>query len=76
MTQVLRDNEIRMLHVRFDGRGEETSYAALNLDLQATDFQIKQAAASYFDRPAGYFDGYTVVRHKDSTVLRPAAIYG
>ena len=76
MTQLVRENSIRTLHVRFEGRSEEISFAALDLNPQATDGQIKQAAASYFDRPAGYFDSYVVVRHKDATVLRPEAVYG
>ncbi len=76
MTQLRNDNVGQILHVRFDGRSEELSLAALALDRYATDGQIKQAVAAHFDRPAGSFDAYVVVRHSDAIVLRPEAVYG
>ena len=76
MTEHVRDNGRGMLHVRFDGRSEELSLAALTLDQHPTDAQIKQALAVYFDLPAGYFDRHVVVRHSEAIVVRPEAIYG
>ncbi len=76
MTQVTRDNAIRTLHVRFDGRSEEIPFASLGLDQRSTDSEIKRTLVSHFDRPAGYFDKHVVVRHSDAIVVRPEAIYG
>ncbi len=76
MTQLTRDNAIRTLHVRFDGRSEEMPFAALALGQHATDSDIKRAIASYLDRPANYFDKHVVARHSDAVVVRPEAIYG
>ena len=74
MTQLRHDDLI--LHVRFDGRSDELPLAALGLDRQATDDQIKEAVARRFDRPADSFDDHVIVRHSNAIVLRPEAIYG
>ncbi len=76
MTQLVRDNSIHTLHVRFDGRSEEMPLATLRLNEAPTDAQIKQALAAHYDLPAGYFDKYVVVRHSEAIVVRPEAIYG
>lgn len=76
----LEQMNIRMiepvLHVRFDGRSYELTLGALNLTREATDSQIKQAVAGYFERPNSYFDNYVIVRTSQAIIVRPEAIYG
>lgn len=76
MTMLTTQNTGPILHVRFEGRSEEFSLAALNLSHQATDEQIKQAVATHFDRPARTFEDYVIVRNSEAIILRPEAIYG
>jgi len=66
----------RVIHVRFDGRSEELTTRALNLASDATDGQIKQAVARYFDLSGNYLQDYVVVRNSTSIIIRPEAIYG
>ena len=76
LTQRMPDNAGELLHVRFDGRSEELSLAALDLDRQATDEQIKRALVAHFDCPPRSFDRHAIVRHAAAIVVRPEAIYG
>ena len=76
LTQRMPDNAGEMLHVRFEGRSEELSLAALDLDWQATDEQIKRALVAHFDCPPRSFDRHAIVRHEAAIVVRPEAIYG
>lgn len=76
MTTLITRNTGPVLHVRFEGRSEEFSLAALNLSDLATDEQIKQAVATHFDRPVWTFEDYVVVRNSEAIILRPEAIYG
>jgi hypothetical protein len=64
------------LHVRFNGRSDELTLGALDLDRGASDEAIKQAVAAHYDRPAGTFANHVVVRYEHAIVLRPEAIYG
>jgi hypothetical protein len=64
------------LHVRFNGRSDELTLGALDLDRGASDEAIKQAVAAYYDRPAGAFADHVVVRYENAIVLRPEAVYG
>lgn len=66
----------QLLHVRFEGRSEEFSLAALGLDGAALDAAVKQAVAAHYDRPASDFRDYVVVRSSDALILRPEAVYG
>lgn len=64
------------LHVRFDGRSEELTFAQLDLGSDASDTQIKQAVSGHFDLPLDHFDDYVIVRTQNAVILRPEALYG
>ncbi|MBV9713255.1 MAG: hypothetical protein JO011_20320 [Ktedonobacteraceae bacterium] len=66
----------RTIHVRFDGRSEEMSFAQLNLGSDASNTQIKRSVANYFDLPSRSFDEHVIVRTDNAIILRPEAIYG
>lgn len=66
----------RALHVRFDGRSEELTFAQLYLESDASDAQIKQAVSGHFDLPREHFDDYVIVRTQTAVILRPEALYG
>jgi hypothetical protein len=72
MTQLIH----QAVHVRFDGRSEELTLAALNLASNASDIQIRQALTSHFDLPASYLDTHVIVRTNQAIIVRPEAIYG
>ncbi|GCE49159.1 hypothetical protein EI42_05539 [Thermosporothrix hazakensis] len=66
----------RLLHVRFNGRSEELSLAALHLGNQATDQEIKRAVTHYLDLPTHILDDYVIVRTDQAVIVRPEALYG
>jgi hypothetical protein len=72
MTQLINHT----VHVRFDGRSEELTLAMLDLTINATDAQIRQALTGHFDLPANYLDSHVVVRTSQAIIVRPEAIYG
>ncbi len=72
MTQMMDQT----IHVRFNGRSEELPSAQLNLGSDASDTQIKQSVAIYFDLPRTSFDDHVIVRTNHAIILRPEAIYG
>lgn len=76
MTQIVHDRVSHVLHLRFAGRSDALPLAALGLNPQSSDSQIKQALAKHLDRPIEALAGYVVVRHSATVVVRPEAIYG
>ncbi|HEV2660931.1 MAG TPA: hypothetical protein VGU68_10035 [Ktedonobacteraceae bacterium] len=66
----------RTLHIRFDGRSEEITFAQLHLESDASDAQIKQAVSGHFDLPREHFDDHVIVRTQNAVILRPEALYG
>ena len=76
MAHVIDTTTQHMLHLRFDGRSDELSLAALGLTPQATDEQIKDALAAYLDCAPAALANHVIVRHQTAIVVRPEAIYG
>jgi hypothetical protein len=66
----------RTVHVRAAGRSEELSLAALGLQADATDAQIKVAVARSLDLPANSLASHVIVRTSQAIIVRPEAIYG
>jgi hypothetical protein len=76
MTQLMNEITQQTLHLRFNGRSDEMSLAALGLTPSATDEQIKAALAAHLDCSPAALAGHVVVRHEAAIVVRPEAIYG
>ena len=76
MTQLMHDIPQQTLHLRFDGRSDELSLAALGLTREATDEQIKAALAAHLDRSLADLANHVVVRHAATSVVRPDASSG
>jgi hypothetical protein len=76
MSQITQGQTPDVLHLRFNGRSDELSLQALGLSPQSDDDQIKQALATYLERPLRELDRYVVARHRAAIVVRPEAIYG
>ena len=76
MTQLMQDTNQQMLHLRFNGRSEELSLAALGLTSEATDEQIRAALAAHLDCSPAALTNHVIVRHQTAIVVRPEAIYG
>jgi hypothetical protein len=68
--------ETTRLHVRFAGRSEELELAALELNGDATDAELRAALARRYDCAIVDFDEYVVVREPQAIIVRPIAIYG
>jgi hypothetical protein len=66
----------RIVHVRLNGRSEELRLSHLNLQLDASDEQIKQAVTRHFDLPQHALTAYVIVRTSEAIIVRPEAIYG
>ncbi len=66
----------RVVHVRVAGRSEELKLAALGLQSDATDGQIKEAVVRALDLPAGELTNHVIVRTSQAIIVRPEAIYG
>lgn len=66
----------RTVHVRVAGRSEEIALAALSLQADATDAQIKTAVARHLDLPATQLASHVIVRTSQAIIVRPEAIYG
>jgi hypothetical protein len=66
----------RIVHVRVAGRSEELKLAALGLQSDATDSQIKEAVVQALDLPASELANHVIVRTSQAIVVRPEAIYG
>lgn len=75
IAMINRANE-PILHVRMDGMSYELELHTLNLSAQSADRDIKRALASYFQRPANYFDNHVIVRNSTAIIVRPEAVYG
>jgi hypothetical protein len=65
-----------ILHLRIAGCSGELPLAALDLDLDATDTQLKLAVIRYLNLSEDALAGYVVVRHAYTIVIRPEAVYG
>lgn len=66
----------RVVHVRVAGRSEELKLAALGLQSDATDSQVKEAVVRALDLPAGELTNHVIVRTSQAIIVRPEAIYG
>ena len=66
----------RIVHVRVAGRSEELKLAALGLQSDATDSQIKEAVVRALDLPANELVNHVIVRTSQALIVRPEAIYG
>jgi hypothetical protein len=66
----------RIVHVRVAGRSEELSLAALGLQNDATDAQVKEAVTHRLDLPASSLTHHVIVRASQAIIVRPEAVYG
>ena len=66
----------RIVHVRVSGRSEELNLAALGLQIDAADSQIKEAVVRHLDLSASSLADHVIVRTSQAIIVRPEAIYG
>jgi hypothetical protein len=64
------------LHVRFQGRSEDLTFADLRLAPNANDTELMQALAKRYDCQPNQFAGHVIVREKQAVIVRPEAFYG
>ncbi len=77
MTHTLNAAFLPAVHVRFEGRSQRLTVAQLGIAANATDADIKNAVARFFDVSIGRMHAYVVERHENGNVtLRPEAVFG
>ena len=66
-----------VVHVRFEGRSLDVPLAALGVDLQSADGEVKRAVARHLEVPEVRLHHYVVDRHESGNVtVRPEAVFG
>lgn len=74
---MVASNEVRFLHVRFDGRSVDIALNDLDVGPVSADGAIKQAVAAYLDVPVDRFRHYVIDRHETGNLtVRPEAVFG
>ncbi len=69
--------EQRIVHVRFEGRSRDITFATLDVGDQSSDQDVRNALALYFDVPERKFAPYIVERHTNGNLtVRPEAVFG
>jgi hypothetical protein len=64
-------------HVRFEGRSLDVPLAALGVDPQAPDGEVKRAVARHLEVAEVRLHHYVVDRHESGNVtVRPEAVFG
>jgi hypothetical protein len=73
----LQKGEMKMVHIRYEGRSVDLSEAQLRINAGMSDAEIKEHVARHFDASAKQFDFYVVDRTPNGDLLvRPEAVYG
>ncbi len=77
MTTELIPYEQRVVHVRFEGRSRDITFAVLDVGDQSSDQDVRNALANYFDVPERKFASYIIERHTNGNLtVRPEAVFG
>lgn len=77
MTTELVPYAQRVIHVRFEGRSRDITFAELDVGDQSSDQDLRNALARYFDVPERKFAPYVVERHTNGNMtVRPEAVFG
>ncbi len=70
-------NTEKMIHVRFEGRSRDISFADLDIGDLSSDRDVRNAVAHYFDVQARKFTSYVIERHDNGNMtIRPEAVFG
>ena len=70
-------NDVAVLHIRFDGRSRDIALSELDVGERSSDGEIKRAAARYLEVPEGKLRDYVVDHHETGNMtLRPEAVFG
>lgn len=64
------------VHIRVAGRSEELTLAALDVQADASDAQLKDAITRYLDLTTTQLAHHVIVRTSRAIIVRPEAIYG
>jgi hypothetical protein len=68
--------EAMPLHIRFDGRSVDIDLAALVLDRDAGDTELRAALARRYYCAVDDFASYVIAREPQAIIVRPIAFYG
>ena len=64
-------------HVRFEGRSLDVPLAALGVDSQSADGEVRRAVARHLEVPEVRLHHYVVDRHESGNLtVRPEAVFG
>ncbi len=65
------------VHLRYDGKSYDLPFEDLRVAANASDDDIREALARWFDVSVKIFRAYVVERHRTGNVtVRPEAVFG
>lgn len=70
-------NKSHLVHVRFEGRSVDLSFAVLDIGDQSDDGWILGALARHYEVPVARLEAYVIERHDNGNLtVRPEAVFG
>ena len=62
--------------MRIDGQSRDIELESLNLTLNSTDKEIREALANFLDKPVSFMERMYVDRSATAVTVRPEAVFG
>ena len=72
-----RQNGVKVVHIRFEGRSLDVPQCDLDVGAASSDNEIKRALARYLETAEAKLRDYVVDRHETGNMtVRPEAVFG
>jgi hypothetical protein len=72
-----RHDDVKVVHIRFDGRSLDVPQGDLDIGAASSDNEIKRALARYLEIHDGKLRDYVVDRYDTGNMtVRPEAVFG
>ncbi len=66
----------RTVHIRVEGETREISLDDMNLTENSSTDDVRQAVATYLDKPVSFLSAFQVERTSGGWTIRPNAVFG
>lgn len=64
------------LHMRIDGVSRDIELESLNISLNSSDAEVREAVARFLDKPQTFVQSFVIARTSTTITLRPEAMFG
>jgi hypothetical protein len=72
-----RQNGLRVIHIRFEGRSIDVPQDELDVGAASSDNDIRRALARFLETPEAKLRDYVIDRHDTGNMtVRPEAVFG